>query len=448
MFFPYATSFYEHNIIAVGLIASFYFLYRAKTASTSGHEVDSSPNTKAAVCIFLSGLCAGYAAITNYIIAVVVIFLGLYVFLAVRSKNGWLWFGLGLLGPFLLICVYNIACFGTPFTTNYRHQNPFFISGTNTFLGVFILPRWDVLLAILFSPFRGLFFSSPVLLIGLWGLVWLFRNKNFRAEAWLLIVALGFFVLFNISFNGWDGGDTAVPRYLGPAVPFLALPIVFGFIRFFKTSCALAIISIAIMLLTTAVDPEAPIGTRDIARILDRPLWQYNPLTEYELPIFLTKRAGPFMRKQEEQVLHYYEKELANRDMTPELRRTEVEKLRQFIEDSIAAGVPAPLVLTRIGQAASAQYSIDMSELPLLTGPISANFDGIYGGWSAHGEFGSPGSEQLRWNSFNFGEFLFPQSRWSLLPLLLGCGLFGWLAFRTAREVDAIANNRDALHPI
>jgi hypothetical protein len=33
-----------------------------------------------------------------------------------------------------------------------------------------------------------------------------------------------------------------------------------------------------------------------------------------------------------------------------------------------------------------------------------------------------PGSPEPEWNSFNAGEFFFPRSRLSLLPLALACG--------------------------
>jgi hypothetical protein len=122
----------------------------------------------------------------------------------------------------------------------------------------------------------------------------------------------------------------------------------------------------------------------------------------------------------------------------------EMEKFRQFIEQAIAAGEPAPLALTRTGQGADAQYSIDLSELPLVIGPVSVNRGGIYGGWS-NGEFGSIGSAQLRWNSFNAGEFLFPESRWSLFPLLLVHGVLAWFAFRFAREIDTSRSSENAI---
>ena len=277
MFFPYATMLYEHNIITAGLIGALYFLHQSRTTD------------RASLCLFLGGLCAGYAAITNYIIAVIVIFFGCYVLFAVPKKHGWLWFGLGLLGPFIAVCAYHAACFGTPFTTNYGHQNPQFMESGSAALSVLGVPRWDVLLAILFSPFRGIFFSSPILLLGVTGLFLLFRSARARPEGWLIVATVVFLLLFNMSFNGWTGGWTTVPRYLAPAVPFLALPVVFVLRRFFKATCAIALLSAAIMLLTTAVDPQSPLGNAVIAP--GKLSWQYNPLTEYEIPLFVTSHA-------------------------------------------------------------------------------------------------------------------------------------------------------------
>ncbi len=48
-----------------------------------------------------------------------------------------------------------------------------------------------------------------------------------------------------------------------------------------------------------------------------------------------------------------------------------------------------------------------------------------------------PGSKEARWNSFNVGEFLFPESRWSLAPLLVLELVLCGLAIRAARRLDA-----------
>jgi hypothetical protein len=365
MFFPYATMLYEHNIITAGLIAALYFLQRSRTP-----EIDEKSRVthRPAVKLCLSGLCAGYAAITNYIVAVIVIFFMLYVVLTLPKRNGWFWFGLGLLGPLIVLCAYHTLCFGTPFTTNYSHQNPQFMESGSTALGIFVAPRWDVLIAILFSPFRGLFFTAPVLLLGVVGLVMLFRSTRARADGWLIVATVLFLLLFNMSFNGWTGGWTTVPRYLGPAVPFLALPIVFAAQRLFRTTCFLALISGAIMLLTAAVDPQSPLGNG--LTIPGTPSWKYNPLTQYEIPLFLTSHAT----------------------------------------------------------------LLENTPFSAITGPVSANLLGVYEGWI--GQIFPAASLQARWNSFNAGEFIFPESRWSLLPLLIVGAILCWFAWRIARPIS------------
>ena len=275
-FFPYATMFYEHDIIAVVLMISFNMLYRVKNRmpiSASEKQVLTEVNWTPArinLYILVSGFCSGYAAITNYLQVVAAIFLGLYLIFRIRRKFGWFWYGLGMLGPFLMICIYNLACFGKLLTTNYHFESPFFRSGSGSFLDVFISPQWNVLLAILFSPYRGLFFTSPVLLLGALGLVWVCRKEEFRAEALLFSAIIGFLLLFAASFNGWHGGWAVAPRYLIPMLPFLSLPLVLAFIRYCKMTCALAIFSVAITLIYVAVDPQSPVGNANFTIVWNR----------------------------------------------------------------------------------------------------------------------------------------------------------------------------------
>ena len=437
MFFSYATMLYEHNIIAVALIASFYFLYRVKEASArEGGSGEGLSDGRVRLYVFLSGLAAGYAAITNYIIALLVVLLGLYLIWSVRRKRGWYWFGLGVLGPFLLICAYNSICFGTPFTTNYRHQNPLFRTGA--FLDVFILPRWEVLVAILVSPFRGLFWSSPVLVLGMAGLGCLFRQRRLRAEAWLLSSIVLFILLFSTSFKEWHGGWATAPRYLAPALPFFALPMVFVIARFIKTAVALAVISAAITLLTVAVDPQSCLGTGTPGTVPTRPgvrerplaaSFAYDPLIEYVLPIFFTGRAEPIMRAQVQATLDQLEGTLAANGVSPNARSDQLEVLRRELDLAIRGGDPDRLLPLRsaAGQVSAGQ----LFQLLGLRGPVSANAMGMYESWFYQAY--QPYSQQADWNSFDVGEFVFPRSRMSLLPLLVLCGGLVALSVRFAQ---------------
>jgi hypothetical protein len=402
MFFPLATLLQDQNIAAGLLLASFYLLYRVKENAAMLKTITNMTTDMLGLQIALAGLCAGYAAITNYVAAVAVVILGVYLLWVVRRKDGWKWFALGIAGPLFLICTYNLACFGTVFTTNYHYESLGFKSGNGVLGGILVIPRWDVLLTILFSPFRGLFFSAPILLMGVYGSFCLFRIAQWRAEACLFAFLVGLYVCFNASFRGWHGGWIAVPRYLGPAIPFLAVPVVFGFVRFPKMSCLLVAVSVVINLLFTAVDPQVPTEFNAAVNAPSWPQWRHTPLFEYTLPMFLTGRAGPFLNRQLEKTM-----------------RDEAARLD--------AGGTSPQERERLLGIQRREWNLEIEERRMQgsNGPVSGNPTGVYE-YFPHTLF--PGAfQQTEWNSFNVGEFIWPGSRLSLLPLVFVCG--GLLVF-------------------
>ncbi len=414
LYFPYATTLYEHDIVAVALLGALYLLHRARDAAARLPE----QVVRARTLVALAGLCAGYAAITNYVVAGAVVLLGAYLVLSVRVPRGWAWFSLGVLGPFLLICGYNLACFSTPFTTNYAHESPAFQSGDGALLGVFLRPRWEVLAAVLVSPYRGLFFGAPVLVMGAYGLVAWVRRPETRGLAWLSITMTVFFLLVVMTFNGWHGGWAVGPRYLVPAIPFLALPLAAAFGRFFRTTSILAAFSIATMLLVTAVDPQAP---EDVRR----------PLTQYVWPLFTEGRVTPLLEAGRDEALRFYEGTLRANGEPDAARALRVSSLRGQIDAAIDAGEPAPL---QVITGPDGRRDLAISDLPTLAGPVSVNPVGFYEGGRYH--LFSPRSSAVRWNAFNAGEFAFERSRASLIPLLAVAATLGALAFRWAREID------------
>lgn len=377
LLFPYATMLYEHNVIAVALLGSWYL---ARVAPDAG---GSAPRR-----YWWSGLLAGIGAITNYMAAGAVVMLGAYVLRqGGGQRRGWLWFSLGVLGPFLLICTYNAICFGTPFTTNYRYQNPAFVDGSAA-LGVLGVPDPGVLAAILVSPFRGLFVTSPVLLLGVAGLWWMWKRPEWRRDAMLCGGILAFFLAFNAGFNGWHGGWAAGPRYLVPALPFAIVPLALAFLRLPRLTTVLAGISAGIMLLVTTVDPQPPVGVGALATVPGRPLWSYNPLLEYEVPLLVRGRAEPLVQ-----------------EMAAEGARTGSTRLQRLAE-----------------------------VLATVEGPVSVNPVGIYE--STLYAWFPPGSEQARWNSFNAGELLWSGSRASMLPLVVLAAALLVPLLREARRED------------
>jgi len=132
--------------------------------------------------------------------------------------------GLGMVPPLACMAIYNLLIFGTLLPVGYahsalwqnEHQTGFFSLSYPT-LGAF----WGIT----FGTYRGLFFMSPVLLLGLAGLVLLARRREYRAEALLCAWCVLSFVVFNSSSLMWSGGFGVGPRYLVPMLPFLAVGV-------------------------------------------------------------------------------------------------------------------------------------------------------------------------------------------------------------------------------
>ncbi|MGH7150799.1 MAG: hypothetical protein ACREIU_08880, partial [Planctomycetota bacterium] len=323
------------------------------------------------------------------------------------GRRGLGWFLFGGLPPALLLLGYHAACFGSPFATAYAWETPEFRT-PGAFLEVMGKPRLDVLGAVLFSPYRGLFVGSPFLLLALPGL-WTWARGGRRPEAALCASIAGICLLFNMAYIGWDGGWGIGPRYLVPAIPFLALPATWGFERFPRLSTFLAGVSVASFLLSTAVDPQSPVGHSPMGSVPGKPAWRHSPLLEYEIPLFFEGRAEGLLEAQRDWMLRENGERARAEGVAPARRAAEAAAMRA----AVGRGDPDPLPLAAI------------------RGPVSSGVVGMYEGWLFR--LFPAGSPQVAGNSFNVGEWVFPGSRWSLLPLLLPAALLA-RAIRIARR--------------
>ena len=84
--------------------------------------------------------------------------------------------------------------------------------------------------------------TSPVLVAALWGLFLL--GRQYRAEAVLSVTVTVAFVIMNIGYFLPYGGSPG-PRFLTPALPFLALGLGPAFARFPRATATLAAASVA-----------------------------------------------------------------------------------------------------------------------------------------------------------------------------------------------------------
>lgn len=239
----------------------------------------------------LAGLAAGAAVMTNYLCAPAAVIVGLWGAGVPSASAGHparqaapgetpgargrdarppLLFLLGALAPLALLASYHYTAFGSVFATAIDTMDRRFVDDRALF-GIFRLPSAEAAWGITFSPYRGLFFLSPFLLLAF--RVW--RRPDRQAAIIAAIAA--YFLVANASFNGWHGGWAIGPRYLIPVIPLLALLIVRD--AFGAVAKALAAISVVLILLVTAVDPQP---SHRIA----------NPLTQWELPLLARGQVG------------------------------------------------------------------------------------------------------------------------------------------------------------
>ncbi len=267
--FPYSTLLYGHQTAAAFLIGGFALLVRARA------RLRDQGKTPSRGLLFTAGLLLGAAVACEYPAALAAGPILLYAAICLRPQGRLNWPGLawllaGLALPGLAVAAYHTAVFGSPLALPYdfstrRHRHQGFFMG----LG---MPQGNALWHLLASPFRGLFFSAPWLLLALPGAVRLLRGRRFRAEATVCLTAFGLFVWMNASLVDWDGGWALGARYLVPTLPFLTVlaaglavsrqqsprPVP-GLVRAAWTAALAAVVLSAILMLAgTAVRPEVP----------------------------------------------------------------------------------------------------------------------------------------------------------------------------------------------
>jgi hypothetical protein len=208
---------------------------------------------------WLAGCAAALAAGMNYLCAPAAAIIAI-----ARGRRSLTSFVAGALPPLFGLAWYQYVCFGGFFTNAVAKTDPRFLQKG----ALFGAPTLDAFFGITISPYRGLFFFAPVLLLALVGL--------FR-EPVALAISLFFFAV-NLCFINWEAGFALGARYLVPLIPLLGLALMT--VRWRKLLVVLAVLSFGINFAATAVDPQ-PSGT--IPR----------PLTQYILPLLVRGHFSP-----------------------------------------------------------------------------------------------------------------------------------------------------------
>ena len=214
----------------------------------------------------LAGAAAGLSTACFYVSGV-----GALILVAMSWRRPWRFIAGGL--PFAIgLAIYHTLCFGSPFRTSVEAST---FTHDGLLFGVLRLPSIDGLWGLTFSTYRGLFVTSPILLLSVAGLwtMWRRREPLFAplagiAAAYILIIA---------SFNFWHGGWAFGPRYILPIVPLLGVAMMFVAQRFRPLWVVLGALSIVFNFAATAVNP---LPDQSLA----------NPLRDELLPVLFTGR--------------------------------------------------------------------------------------------------------------------------------------------------------------
>lgn len=215
---PFANLLFGHVLAAC-------LAYAAWVLADGGTD---DPSTISLTRLTWAGVLGGMAVLVEYTAAIVVIILGVQI-LATNARNLWGYVVGGL--PFAVaLGLYNWVAWGSPFSFSYSNSGHFAGHHAMGLFGI-QLPDPGLTIQVLVGE-RGLFLMTPICLAGFFGLFLLLRDPQTRRVA---TVSLLIFIAFVFVQGGWSSvtaGASPGPRYVVPALPFLAI----GVARFWQWS--------------------------------------------------------------------------------------------------------------------------------------------------------------------------------------------------------------------
>ena len=288
MLLPYGTLFMSHNAAACFAFLSYFIIYAALK------NRESWGKNKFQWVLLGGGFTMGMAVSIENPVGIVMLGMLVYLFYRLPVKKEFAWFLYGLFFGLILPMPYNWACFGSPFTSGYKYEvDPYFRTEMAQGLMGVKFPQWHAFWGITFSTYRGLFFSSPVMLLGFYGIYRLIRDTQKRADGLLIAYILVGFILFNSSYFAWWGGWSIGPRHIIPMIPFVVLSIYAVLPRWKYPVIGLGSLSVLIMMAHTLTDPQVrdnlyfPLKEFAIPNLIDGK-FQYNVMAEWGLNGYLS----------------------------------------------------------------------------------------------------------------------------------------------------------------
>jgi hypothetical protein len=216
--FPYAQTLNGRQIVAALTLVSFYILFRIKRQELSERY------------LWLVGLLLGYVLITDYPSVFIVAALFFYAASFLRDWRRLAPVVLAGIPSGALMVFYNLSTFESLLPIGYKYSELYQDLHSQGLISI-TYPRLEALYGLTFSPFRGLFFLSPALLLAIPGFVIWYRRGSYRAEWWVCIGSAVATILFYSASVMWWGGFAVGPAYLASMIPTMVLPIAFYLVQ-------------------------------------------------------------------------------------------------------------------------------------------------------------------------------------------------------------------------
>ena len=224
--------------------------------------------TNSILSFSLAIFAAAYGVVINYVSAVLLLPVLVYLLICLTSRRGRAPIGLALLAgamagalPLLFLAYYQYRCFGSPFSMSYAH-NPGTYPNITPDQAFFARPIHQSLWNLLFSRAKGILYFTPALLAALPGLFIGLSSPRSRGKVLVIASFVAAYLLFWSSYRNWHGGGTFGARHILPAVPLLCVLAAICFDR-------LPALGRGILLLATL--PSVAIHT--ILVLLNQNLW-------------------------------------------------------------------------------------------------------------------------------------------------------------------------------